>query len=658
MLEWIEIATRRPVLGGKAFGDTGPYEQLEGSAWFAVDPEDSLNEPIADLALAPRNGAGMVECRADFWLLKPVECGRGNGSLLHYVPNRGRKGLLGVFNLSTGSNRPATEAEFGDGFLMEEGYVVGACAWQADVPPEAEDTPHLMTLEVPVVRLQDGPVTGPVGCEILVDERVEVHSLGSRYHIPYEVAEGTEGEAVLTIREEPYGEMRVIAREEWGFDRLDDGRPAIRYAAGFEPGLIYNLVYIGKDPVVMGLGMAVTRDFVSFLKYEEGGDNPTVVDGRPVLKRVHAFGSSQSGRFLRHMMYLGFNEDEERRQVFDGLLVNVAGGSMGSFNHRFAQPSRHAATHFDTFYPTEQFPFNDRPQIDPHTGRAGGLLDRCVASGTTPKIFYINTATEYWNRGASLIHTDVEGNVDVEPPPQVRIYHFAGAEHGPAALPTEADILPGSTVNFYFGHRALLVALDEWARGGEEAPASCHGKIADGTLVRPDGEDFRFPTLAELPRPGATAHRRPCRLDFGADWDAGVISHEPSRVGREYGVLVAAVDEDGNEIAGIRLPEVAVPLGTFTGWRYRSPEMGAIWALAGLAGTWLPLARTRAEADAAGDGRRAIDERYRGREDYIERCVEVAEQLVGERLLLRRDVARVAQRAGQMYDWAMRRERG
>jgi len=656
MLERFEISVRRPVLESRPFGDTGAYEQIEGSAWFVVDPNNPLNEPIVDLKLAPRNAAGLVECRADIWVLKPVDCGRGNGGLLHYISNRGRKGVLTVFNLASGSNRPTTEEEFGDGFLMEQGYVVGACAWQADVPPEAVDTPHLMTLDVPVAGSQGGPIRGPVACEILVDERVEIHSLGSRYHHPYEVAEGTEVEAVLTVREEPYGELRVIGSEEWSFDRLDDGRAAIRYVAGFEPGFLYNLVYTGRDPLVMGLGLTVTRDFVSFLKYDGSVNNPTAVDGRPVLERAHAFGSSQSGRFLRHMMYLGFNEDEGGRQVFDGLAVNVAGGAMGSFNHRFAQPSRHAATHFDTYYPTEQFPFNDAPQVDPHTGEVGGLLDRCTASGTTPKIFYINTATEYWNRGASLIHTDVDGTVDVEPPPSVRIYHIAGAEHGPAELPTGAEVLPGSPVNFRFSHRALLVALDEWVSTGEEAPASRYGQIGDGTLVRPDGDAFRFPELAKLPRPKPTAHRRPCRLDFGPEWASGLIANEPPLVGREYVALVAAVDEDGNEIAGIRLPEVAVPLGTFTGWRFRAAEMGATWALMGLAGTWLPLARTSAEAAAAGDGRQAIAERYRDREDYVARCVGVAEELVGERLMLQRDVARVADRARHMYDWAMSRE--
>lgn len=642
MLTRFEITSRHPVLDGRVFGAAGAYEQLTGSAFFEFDPEHPRNAAVVDLDLAPRNDTGRVECRADIWILQPQEPVLGNGNLLYYVVNRGRKGALSTFNLAEGSNAPTTEGEFGDGLLLELGYTVAACGWQADVPLEAEDNLHLLTLDAPVIR----GITGPVGCEVLVDERVVIHSLGSRYHRPYEVAEGTEADAWLTVREEPYGEAAPIARAAWDFTRLDDGRPAIGYEAGFEPGLIYNLVYTGKDPMVMGTGLAVTRDFVSSVKFS--ADNPTAWDGHSTIERAYGFGSSQSGRFLRHLLYEGFNEDEAGRRVFDGMQVNVAGAGRGSFNHRFAQPSRHASAHFDVYYPTEQFPFADAPQRDVHTGAEGGLLDVGDSRGTTPKIFYINSSTEYWNRGAALTHTDVDGKEDLAVHESVRIYHFAGTQHGAAELPTEPDALPGNPVEFRLGHRALLQALDAWVRAGVEPPPSGYGRVAEGTLV--DLAGMAFPFLPGMPLP--SVHRRPRRLDHGPDWDKGVIGAEPPGVGREYAALVPAVDADGNEVAGIRLPEVAAPLGTFVGWRLRSEALGASWAMVGLQGGWLPFAATESDREA-GDPRSAIAACYRDREDYVSCAREAALELVDRRLLLARDLALVAERAGRMYDWAV-----
>jgi len=645
MLVRFEIAARQPVLGGKSFGTVGSYEQLKGSAFFELDPGHPRNEPIVDLERATTTSSGGVECRADIWLLQPVDPDRGNGNLFYYVLNRGRKGALSTFNLAQGSNAPISAEEFGDGLLMEQGYTVAACAWQADVPPEAEDNPNLMTLDAPVAH----GVQGLVGCEILVDAPVAVHSLGSRYHRPYALAEGTESEAWLSVREAPYGPAEPIPREEWEFTQLDDGRPAIHYTAGFVPGLIYNLVYTGKDPQIMGVGLATTRDFVSCLK-GNGGD-PRLWDERPALARAYGFGSSQSGRFLRHFLYQGFNEDEEGRQVFDGLLPNVAGAGRGSFNHRFAQPSRHSSAHFDVFYPTEQFPFGDAPAEDSLTGASGGLLDICGQQRTMPKIFYVNSSTEYWNRSASLTHVDIDGSQDLTLPPEVRIYHFAGTQHGAAEIPTGPNPLPGNPVEFRLGLRALLQDLDEWVRLGVDPPPSSYGRVSDETLVDPAA--LEFPALPGLSPP--RVHRRPCRLDFGPAWDRGIIDVEPPGLGTEYPVLVPAVDADGNELAGIRLPEVAVPLGTFVGWRLRTEAMGAPWAMVGLQGVWLPFAPDLDLVDE-GDPRPVIATRYRDRDDYIHRAEEVARALIDRRLLLARDLQRVAERAGQMYDWTIAKE--
>lgn len=630
----LDISERRLVLNGRTWGTVGAYEQLEGSAHFAFDPLHPLNAAMVDLGRAQRDAQGRVACRADFWILKPVEAESGSGSLLYYVVNRGRKGALGTFNLATGSNRPETPDEFGDGLLMEAGFTVAACAWQADVPPEAPDNPHLMTLDAPTIE-----ATGPVCCEILVDELTYVHSLGSRYHRPYEVAPGSQMQAELSVRERPYDEPVPIQRDAWSFARLDDGRPAVDYRAGFEPGLLYNVVYTACNPTVMGIGLAATRDFVAHLK----GDAEFRID------RAYGFGSSQSGRFLRQLLYDGFNESEAGQQVFDGLQINVAGAGRGSFNHRFAQPSRHASAHFDVYYPTEQFPFADGLQSDGEDGE-DGLFSRCAARGVVPKVFHVNSSTEYWNRGAALAHVDVTGQRDLDLHDQARIYHFASTQHGAADLPSGKDELPGNPVEFKLGHRALLMALDAWVREGREPPASCYPTLKAGTLVAPRDGAFGFPVLPGLARP--TAARRVCRLDFGPRWPEGIIDSALPERGAFYPTLVPAVDSDGNEIEGIRLPEVAVPLGTFVGWRLRDADMGAPWAMVGLSGAWLPFA---AHMSASGDPRPPLSARYADADDYRAQCLDAARDLVARGYLLERDIERVGKRAVDMYNWAMLR---
>ncbi len=635
MLTQLEITSRKSVLDGKLYGNVGAYEALCGSARFALDPNHKQNEAIVDLNLAPIDESGRVIFRADVHLLKPVDVARGNGTVFYNVVNRGRKNILPMFNLASGANMPETAAHFGDGFLMRQGYTIAACGWQADVPSEAEGATNLMTLDAPVVD-----VTGLVSCEIVVDAETDLHSLGSRYHKPYEPVD--DSDAVLTVRAYPYDEAEEIGRDQWAFDRLEDGRAAIRFPQGFEPGRIYNLVYTGKNPTVMGTGFAATRDFVSFLKYEE--------DGNPLgnaIERAYAFGSSQSGRFLRHMLYEGFNGDEAGRKVFDGIFANVAGGARGSFNHRFAQPSRHASAHFDALYPTEWFPFTDLPQTDPETQEKGGLLDRCDAAGVTPRIFYTNTSTEYWNRSASLVHTDVRGQEDVEIHSSARVYHFASTKHGPGDVPKKPRrTVPPNPVNFRYAERALLVALDRWVREGVAPPESRYGRIADGSLV--DAGDLKFPTIPNLRSPRRM--RRPLRLNWGDRWDAGIIDCEPPEKGPPFGVRVPQVDEDGNEVAGIRMPEVVAPLGTFTGWRYR--QRGATDALVGLEGMWVPFSRDEDERE--GDSRQSIAQRYSSRKAYLDCVAQAAQKLVEERLMLREDVDRVVAHAGMMYDWVMR----
>ncbi|MDA0745427.1 MAG: alpha/beta hydrolase domain-containing protein [bacterium] len=658
MLTRLEITSREPVLKNKTFGKTGPYEILTGSAYFCVDPANPLNQPIVDLNLAPVNVNGLVECRADIHILKPAESNRGNGGLFYHVVNRGRKGLLAKFNLAEASNRPHTEAHFGDGFLMNEGYTVACCGWQVDVPPEAPDNPDLMTLDVPIATQNKNPILGIVRSEIVVDAPTHTHSLGSRYHHAYEVANSDDPTATLTVRNYPMDPPEPIPRDQWAFATVQKGKqiPSPRHvtlSTGFEPGRIYDVVYTAKNPTITGLGFAATRDFVSFCKYETADAQNTPNPLAGTIQRAHAFGSSQSGRFLRHLLYLGFNQDEQHRNVFDGILAHVAGGARGSFNHRFAQPSRHTCSHIENFYPTEQFPFTDLEQTDPHTEEKGALLERCEQTHTTPKIFYTNTSTEYWNRSASLVHTDLEGKTDVSLHPNVRLYHFSGTQHGPGAFPPpHRNPHPVNPVNFSYGMRALFSALDAWVLNGTEPPSNQYSTIAQKTLVPATAETVGFPTVVGLSFPRAP--RQPYRLDFGPKWEQGIITIEPPLVGPPYPVRVPATDSDGNEISGIRMPEVAVPLGTFTGWRFRRPESGAPNALVGLEGAWVPFARTATDRQAAGDPRLSVQERYENREAYLDQVRRATQGLIDDRYVLPCDLNRILERAKAMYDWVLK----
>ena len=408
-VERVEILSRADVLDGKTFGDAGAYEKVIGKVHFAVKPETASNKTIVDLDKAPRNGAGEVEFAADVYILKPKDAAHANGAALIEIPNRGGKGMLRVVQNAKGSLDPTTADEFGDGFLMQRGVTLIWIGWQWDVRNE----PGLMRLYAPVAKGPEGkPITGLVRSDFVVNEKTMEQPLG---HVIIGQIGGTEYACsdpddpanVLTVRDAPMGERRTIPRKEWKFveaPKIGPGLRAIRLTNGFEPGKIYEIVYRAQDPVVVGLGLTAVRDFASYLKSERNDVAP--------VKRVEAMGISQCGRFLRDFLYEGFNADEEGRRAIDGLLIHVAGAGRGSFNHRFAQPSRDAQPTNTFFYPTDIFPFADIPQTDPVTGQTAGLLDRTVAAHVVPKIFYTNTSYEYWSRACSLIHTSPDGKRD------------------------------------------------------------------------------------------------------------------------------------------------------------------------------------------------------------------------------------------------------
>jgi hypothetical protein len=621
-LERIYVNERTDVLGGRPFGNAGPYERITGRAHFAVDPSLPANRIIVDLDKAARNAKGLVEFSADFHMLKPRDPAKGNGTALFEVLNRGNKVMLRHFNFGRISNDPQSEEELGDRFLLEQGYTLIWLGWQFDVPEQL----GLMRLYAPRIP----GLTGLVRAEFVPAERTDFMPLSERNHVPYPVADMNSG--ALTVRERHDGERRPIARTQWKYD----GEGRIRVEGGLEPGRIYEFVYRAKDPAVVGLGPAAVRDLIAYLKYDGG---PMMLgDQRRFLKRAVGIGTSQSGRFLRTFLYQGFNADEKGRRVFDGVWPHVAGAGRGSFNFRFAQPSRDAQPLGNFFYPTDLFPFTDMEQTDAETGVIGGLLAKAVEQKVVPKIFYTNGSYEYWGRAASLIHTQ-------PPAPESRIYFFTGTQHGPGSFPpsTKESEYPSNVNHYGYLMRALLVAFNEWLTTGREPPASSYP--GDDQLVRPG--DLKFPAIPAIRAP-ARAHTA-YRVDYGPEFaSAGVITREPPQVGKAFEALVPAVDDDGNETSGVRMPELVWPLGTYTGWNYRPDRTGAPSEMVAFIGSFLQFARTTAERGT--DPRRSIEERYSSKAEYVARVAAAARSLADRRLLLDRDVAALEARAATMWD--------
>jgi hypothetical protein len=629
----LEVTRHEPVLGGAPFGVGGPYEKIEGVLHFAADPSARVHEPIADLGLAPRNAQGLVESSADFYLLRPLT---GSRRLLLDIPNRGRKIALGMFNSTPRSNDPTTREDFGNGFLMRHGYAVAWIGWQPDVPRRD----GMMALTVPRVP----GVSERVRCEFRPNARVDVLPLADRYHIPHPVARLDDPEAELHVREHAEAPAVTVPRGAWRFP--DAGSVALD--GGFEPGRIYECYYRAENPPVVGLGFTAVRDTAAFLRWGTAGEgNPCAGQ----IERSYVFGVSQSGRFLRHLLYLGLDEDEAGRPAWDAIIPHVAGGRRGEFNCRFGQPSLNAVHAVGSL-----FPFTDGEQDDPITGQRGALLHRLAGRARPPRIFTINTAAEYWRGDGSLVHTDVAATRDVTPPPWVRQYLFAGTQHTPGALPPPpADPNTGgrgrhlfSVVDYSPLLRAALVNLDRWVSEGVEPPPSAVPRLADGTAVAAETTRAAYAAIPGVRFPDRL--QRPVRLDFGPAVHRGIVDLPP-KIGAPYVTVVSAVDADGNDRAGIRPPELRVPVATFTGWNPRHPDQGAPGDLMSMMGSTLPFARTAAERGQAGDPRPSLEERYGGRDRYLTQVRRDGEAMVADRHLLAEDVDAVVERAGALWDF-------
>jgi len=605
----VTIASRAVVANGQPFGPVGPYEKLTGTIEFALDPANPRNKAIVDLDAAPRDSDGRVHFTADLYVLQPVDPSRGNGTLLFEIANRGRKGILGRFNRAGGSQDPTAPNDFGDGFLMKDGYTIVWVGWQFDV-----EAPNLRVI-APAAN-----VPGRVRISFIPDDkRTEVAPADLPQYPP---ANPDDPSATLTVRDRFWDTPTVLPRQSWRLS-AGSGRPRVVLDGGFEPGRVYEVDYAGSGARVAGVGLAAIRDAAS--AFLHNSDMP--VRGRSAF----VFGISQSGRFLRQFLHDGFNADERDRRVFDVVWPHIAGAGQGSFNERFAMPGYSS-------FPATRFPYTDLEQRNAQ-GSRGGILT-AYKPDQLPKVIYTNTSVEYWGQGraAALTHTTIDGKNDATVPENVRIYLLSGTQHGESAFPPsfgtgQAMGNPTPQANVM---RALLRVAHQWAASGVRPPDSRHPQLRGDTLV--PLKALRFPSI-----PGVG--------------DPRVIEGPGQMINEKFSALpflVPQVDADGNELAGIRVAEVSVPLATTTGWNFRAERIGNPTTIYALLGSYMPLARTRAERDARHDPRLSIEERYKGRDDYLQRIRSAATALVKERFILEQDVEDVVQRATRHWDYVNR----
>ncbi len=599
-----EVQSTREVSGGRSFGSAGPYEVVTGRLSFQVDPALPANRSVADIDKARKNGSGRVEFSADVVIYRPRDPAKGNGIALIDIVNRGNKTIVGSFN------RPglSTDREAGDGFVFRRGFTVVCVGWEFDVPKRE----GAIRLEAPIAEGLRGEATAA----FVPTSRTRDFTVADL--AAYAAIDPSSSANVLTIRNAPLSPSRVIPRSEW---RLTGN--TVTLDSGFEPGRWYDLTYSTQDPPVGGVGFLAVRDTASWLKH---------APDLPPSTHVIGFGASQSGRFLRGLLYEGFNTDEQGRLALDGVMAHIAGAARIDLNRRWSTPVTQA------IYTATSFPFSDASQRDPITGQTEGALDNPRARANQPRIFYTNTSVEYWGggRAAALVHTSPDGARDLQLPANERVYFLAGSQHGPAAFPPSASNgqQKNNPTDYWWTMRALLVAMEEWVRDGTTPPESRYPRLAEGTLVA--AARIEFPPVRDVTSPASlTAGGRAANARIARDGAPGM----------PLPLLVPQVDADGNERAGIRLPDVAVPLATVTGWNFRKPEIGAPDQLFPLLGSYIPFAATKTGATATGDPRRSIEERYQGRESYLQQVRDAANALVKDRYLRADDVDAIVRRA-------------
>jgi Alpha/beta hydrolase domain len=629
-----------PTFGGASFGNSGPYEKLSGKAYGELDPAHELNRNVALLDKAPRNAAGRVEYSIDILIMKPVDMSRGNRTLIYDTVNRGNLRAIEVFNLDgVPTNNPTSPKDAGDGFLFKQGYSIVSSGWPGDALPGN----NRLTARYPVAREADGKaITQTITVDFVFTKPAYTVSVGydGGDTRPYPAVLERASEAQLYRRAGASAPRETISKSEWSFGKCADGKNTtasdvdVCYPAGFTTNYLYDLVYVARDPVVMGIGFASTRDLMSFLRHERSEANPMMRGGTanvadPVRFAI-GFGRSQSGRYIKDFVYQGFNLDENKRLVFEGLMPLISGSRLMSINAPFGMPSRSPG-----HYGGDQFPHTYATLEDPISKKRDGWLARCTAQNACPKVMHMDSGTEAWLGRNALVITDASGKKDQPIPDNVRLYYFASTQHNPSAKADYGICKNLSNINPRIENiRALLVAMQAWIAENKLPPASRFPRVSDGTLVAPAPADkFGFPAI-----PGVVYNGKYPALtlkDYKVQPPRGIP-------GTEYPALAPKVDADGNDIGGIRSVALEVPLATYMGWNHQRAGFMEN-ELCNLQGSTIPLAKTAAERGA--DPRPSLQERYGNKTNYVARVEAAAAKAVKEGFMLPDDAARVISNA-------------
>jgi hypothetical protein len=634
----ITISNRGSAFGGFSFPVVGQYEFITGVATGEVSPSNPQNAVITDIQLAPRNPNGNVVYRHNFYILKPLDLSQGNHKMMYEPPNRGGKTYQTLNNTPTGTNDPAALTDptvLGDSFLWTRGYTTVWSGWENNLGPLTGLT---ATASLPVAF---GPgnatLTGP-GYEYIVTG-------AATFTLAYPAASGSQGspDAVLTHRVHLDDTPEVVPTSGWAY--TDATNAAIKLTTGnFVNNDIYEFSYVAKNPTVNGLGLAAIRDFNSFLRYaakdDFGTPNPLAGD----VERIYTETSSQPARTLNDFTHLGFNEDEQHRKVFDGMMQWIGAGDGLNMNYRWSQTKRTERNRQEELYLEGLYPFANVPTFDPISNTSDWRYKRCEQTQTCPLAVEFYSANEFWVKAGSLMSTDPTGRFDLPDHPLTRLYLLSSKQHGGAGDPTSKGLCQQflNPLDSAPVQRALWTDLDEWSTRGISPPDSEVPRLKHGMLVPPLPQSrVGFPSIPGVTYTGLKTTRY--RFNYGPDFYQTFIptinppvitppyEDNPAN-GPIYPSYVPKTDSDGNDIAGIRLPELTVPLATYTGWGLRS----GVWANDGCeaSGQYIPFKAAKAERVAAGDPRPSVQERYHSYTQYRSKVIEAVDKLVKRRFMI------------------------